>query len=227
MTEEHWKLIKYIRDYFYNYGVAPMVRRLLLQRHGPRPGVQAVPDPAPPRAPARSWDCPSHRLRRAASRESRASHRRAPVARGAGCLQRIAGRGRGAPARPVPQPAGSAAGCARSWRSWPANCSAAWMSRGRSSAAVRRSWPSARSRTSHRSARWSSCSRRGASCPRWRPTRRRPTWQAASTAWRSPPSVEYLHQRTRLAELRYEEQRRALGPLPYRLRAPQPAAGDG
>jgi len=38
---------------------------------------------------------------------------------------------------------------------------------------------------------------------------------------------QYLHQRTRLAELRYEEQRRALGPLPYRLRAPQPAAGDG
>jgi hypothetical protein len=38
---------------------------------------------------------------------------------------------------------------------------------------------------------------------------------------------QYLHQRTRLAELRYEEQRRALGPLPYRLRAQQPPAADG
>jgi dissimilatory sulfite reductase related protein len=28
MTEDHWKLIKYIRDYFYNYGVAPMVRKV-------------------------------------------------------------------------------------------------------------------------------------------------------------------------------------------------------
>lgn len=28
LTEGHWKLIKYIRDYFYNYGVAPMVRKV-------------------------------------------------------------------------------------------------------------------------------------------------------------------------------------------------------
>jgi dissimilatory sulfite reductase related protein len=28
LTEAHWKLIKYIRDYFYNYGVAPMVRKV-------------------------------------------------------------------------------------------------------------------------------------------------------------------------------------------------------
>jgi tRNA 2-thiouridine synthesizing protein E len=28
LTEAHWKLIKYIRDYFFNYGVAPMVRKV-------------------------------------------------------------------------------------------------------------------------------------------------------------------------------------------------------
>jgi tRNA 2-thiouridine synthesizing protein E len=28
LTPEHWQLIKYIRDYFYNYGVAPMVRKV-------------------------------------------------------------------------------------------------------------------------------------------------------------------------------------------------------
>lgn len=39
--------------------------------------------------------------------------------------------------------------------------------------------------------------------------------------------TQYLHQRTRLAELRFEEQRRALGPLPYRLRMQRPAAADG
>lgn len=39
--------------------------------------------------------------------------------------------------------------------------------------------------------------------------------------------AQYLRQRTRMAELRYEEQRRALGPLPYRLRAQPPAAAEG
>jgi hypothetical protein len=39
--------------------------------------------------------------------------------------------------------------------------------------------------------------------------------------------TQYLRQRTRLAELRLEEQRRALGPLPYRLRTQRPAAADG
>ncbi|MCC7461774.1 MAG: RsbRD N-terminal domain-containing protein [Gammaproteobacteria bacterium] len=38
--------------------------------------------------------------------------------------------------------------------------------------------------------------------------------------------AQYLQQRTRMAELRYEEQRRALGPLPYRLRRQPPAAAD-
>jgi len=28
LTEEHWQLIKYIRNYFYSYGVAPMVRKV-------------------------------------------------------------------------------------------------------------------------------------------------------------------------------------------------------
>lgn len=28
LTEEHWKLINYIRHYFYSYGVAPMVRKV-------------------------------------------------------------------------------------------------------------------------------------------------------------------------------------------------------
>lgn len=28
LGEEHWALINYIRKYFYNYGVAPMVRKL-------------------------------------------------------------------------------------------------------------------------------------------------------------------------------------------------------
>lgn len=39
--------------------------------------------------------------------------------------------------------------------------------------------------------------------------------------------TQYLGQRTRMAELRFEEHRRALGPLPYRLRRPQPGAADG
>ncbi len=29
LTEEHWKIIKYIRDYFMKYGVAPPIRMLV------------------------------------------------------------------------------------------------------------------------------------------------------------------------------------------------------
>lgn len=39
--------------------------------------------------------------------------------------------------------------------------------------------------------------------------------------------AQYLRLRTRMAELRLEEHRRGLGPLPYRLRQPPPAAADG
>ncbi|ROL58765.1 TusE/DsrC/DsvC family sulfur relay protein [Bacteroidetes/Chlorobi group bacterium ChocPot_Mid] len=28
LTEEHWKLINYLRDYFQQYGIAPMIRKL-------------------------------------------------------------------------------------------------------------------------------------------------------------------------------------------------------
>lgn len=28
MTEEHWKLVRYIREYFVQYGIAPMVRKV-------------------------------------------------------------------------------------------------------------------------------------------------------------------------------------------------------
>lgn len=28
LTEEHWQLINYIRNYFYSYGVAPMIRKI-------------------------------------------------------------------------------------------------------------------------------------------------------------------------------------------------------
>lgn len=28
LTEEHWKLINYLRDYFQKYGIAPMIRKL-------------------------------------------------------------------------------------------------------------------------------------------------------------------------------------------------------
>ncbi len=28
LTDEHWQLIKYLRDYYYSYGVAPMVRKV-------------------------------------------------------------------------------------------------------------------------------------------------------------------------------------------------------
>jgi dissimilatory sulfite reductase related protein len=28
MTEDHWKVIKYLRDYYQQYGIAPMVRKL-------------------------------------------------------------------------------------------------------------------------------------------------------------------------------------------------------
>jgi TusE/DsrC/DsvC family sulfur relay protein len=28
LTEEHWKLVKYLRDYYLEYGVAPMIRKL-------------------------------------------------------------------------------------------------------------------------------------------------------------------------------------------------------
>jgi tRNA 2-thiouridine synthesizing protein E len=60
LTPEHWQLIKYIRDYFYNYGVAPMVRKVCrdnsmdldhiykLYRSGPAKGackVAGLPKP--------------------------------------------------------------------------------------------------------------------------------------------------------------------------------------
>jgi dissimilatory sulfite reductase related protein len=28
LTDEHWKLINYLRDYFQQYGIAPMIRKL-------------------------------------------------------------------------------------------------------------------------------------------------------------------------------------------------------
>ncbi|MTI80647.1 MAG: TusE/DsrC/DsvC family sulfur relay protein [Firmicutes bacterium] len=28
LTEEHWKLINYLRDYFFQFGIAPMIRKL-------------------------------------------------------------------------------------------------------------------------------------------------------------------------------------------------------
>ena len=28
MTEDHWKLVNYLREYFLEYGVAPMIRKL-------------------------------------------------------------------------------------------------------------------------------------------------------------------------------------------------------
>ncbi len=28
LTEDHWKLINYLRDYFQKYGIAPMIRKL-------------------------------------------------------------------------------------------------------------------------------------------------------------------------------------------------------
>ncbi|AEF95495.1 sulfur relay protein, TusE/DsrC/DsvC family [Desulfotomaculum nigrificans CO-1-SRB] len=28
LTEDHWKVIKYLRDYFFQFGIAPMVRKL-------------------------------------------------------------------------------------------------------------------------------------------------------------------------------------------------------
>ena len=31
LTEDHWKLINYLRDYFKEYGIAPMVRKMTKQ----------------------------------------------------------------------------------------------------------------------------------------------------------------------------------------------------
>jgi TusE/DsrC/DsvC family sulfur relay protein len=28
MTEEHWKVVKYLREYYIEFGVAPMIRKL-------------------------------------------------------------------------------------------------------------------------------------------------------------------------------------------------------
>jgi tRNA 2-thiouridine synthesizing protein E len=28
LTEEHWKLVKYLRDYYLKFGIAPMIRKL-------------------------------------------------------------------------------------------------------------------------------------------------------------------------------------------------------
>jgi len=28
LTEEHWKVINYLRDYFFQFGIAPMIRKL-------------------------------------------------------------------------------------------------------------------------------------------------------------------------------------------------------
>ncbi len=28
MTEDHWKLVRYLNDYYHKYGVAPMIRKL-------------------------------------------------------------------------------------------------------------------------------------------------------------------------------------------------------
>ena len=31
LTEDHWKMIKYLRDYFAEYGIAPMIRKMTKQ----------------------------------------------------------------------------------------------------------------------------------------------------------------------------------------------------
>ena len=31
LTEDHWKVVKYLRDYFLQFGVAPMIRKLCKQ----------------------------------------------------------------------------------------------------------------------------------------------------------------------------------------------------
>ena len=31
LSEEHWKLIQYLRDYFAEYGIAPMIRKMTKQ----------------------------------------------------------------------------------------------------------------------------------------------------------------------------------------------------
>ncbi|MEW6044983.1 MAG: TusE/DsrC/DsvC family sulfur relay protein [Bacillota bacterium] len=28
LTEDHWKIVRYLREYYLNYGVAPMIRKL-------------------------------------------------------------------------------------------------------------------------------------------------------------------------------------------------------
>jgi len=31
MTDDHWKLVKYLRDYYLEFGIAPMIRKLCKQ----------------------------------------------------------------------------------------------------------------------------------------------------------------------------------------------------
>jgi len=33
MTEEHWTLVRYIRNYYEQYGIAPMIRKLARETH--------------------------------------------------------------------------------------------------------------------------------------------------------------------------------------------------
>lgn len=59
LTEDHWKIINYLRQYFKNYGMAPMIRRWSRRRATTCRRFTHCSPAARPRAPARSPACPS------------------------------------------------------------------------------------------------------------------------------------------------------------------------
>ena len=60
LTEEHWKVINYIRNYYVQFGIAPMIRKLCKETGFiAQARFTTCFPPARPREPA-SWpDCPN------------------------------------------------------------------------------------------------------------------------------------------------------------------------
>jgi len=53
LTEDHWKVIRYLRDYFCQFQIAPMIRKLCKETGFSLNTYMSCFPPAQPRAPAK------------------------------------------------------------------------------------------------------------------------------------------------------------------------------
>ncbi len=79
LTDDHWKVVNYLRDYYLQFGVAPMIRKLCKQTGFQLKEIYELFPSGPAKAPVRSPAC---RNPRAACNSN--SCRTAPVADGGG-----------------------------------------------------------------------------------------------------------------------------------------------